>query len=803
MGEFEGNYMSAHKHVSEEDLFVGKIINYRRLKNIFYFDTETTTFSIEVFTDKILRFRYATYFDFENDFSYAIDPAFKPKDITVDFKEDELEYIIHTKFLRCHISKETGSKVITNHNGVIILQDEKGYHWQDDSSSGDSVVVNTFKIQSSEAYYGLGDKSWDLNLRGKKFQLWGSDTYGYGKDTDPVYKNIPFYIGLHHKRAYGIFLDNSFRSFFDFGNERKNVTSMWAQGGEMNFYFIYGPEITEVCESYTEITGKPELPPKWSLGFQQSKWSYYPEKVVRDLAKEFRSQKIPCDVIHLDIDYMDAYRCFTWDNERFPNPKKLIKDLEKQGFKTVVIIDPGIKIDPGYWVYDEGKEKNLFCKTTDGKLYRGSVWPGPCHFPDFTMPEARAWWEDLFEGLVKDGVDGVWNDMNEPAVFECGTFPNNIHHDYDGNPCTHKKGHNVYGMQMVRATYEGLKKLNKEKRAFAITRSAYAGTQRYAAMWTGDNVASWDHLKIAVRQCQRLSMSGISFVGSDIGGFIETPDGELFTRWIQAGLFHPFFRAHSSGDHGNKEPWIFGEEYTEIIRKFISIRYTFLPYLYTAFYQNTVKGTPVLRSLVMLDQKDPETYFRKAEFGVGDNLLTCPVDQPNVDGRWVYLPKGEWYNFWTNEFLIDIEEMWIDAPLDSLPLFVKASSVVPLGEAMEWVDQKVSESLKLNVYYGNDERNSQLYEDAGDGYEYKNEEYCLKEFTFSPNQEEGVIILKQKREGKYSPAYKTYEVKLIRTPFLLSKYTVDGEVFDDLNFDSDTKSYSISVPENFQELIFQ
>ena len=791
--------MESFKHVSNRDAFVGEVKEVYRKENRFFFTTEVTTFSIEVLSEKILRFRYAYYHDFDKDFSYAIDPKFASKDTSIDFSENEQQATISTKFIQCHISKSTGSKVITNHKGEIILQDEKGYHWQDEAATGGSVFVNTFKIQGGESFYGLGDKPCDLNLRGKRFQLWGSDTYAYGKDTDPVYKNIPFYIGLHHKKAYGVFFDNTFKTFFDFGKGRESVTSMWAMGGEMNFYFVYGPEITEVCENYADLTGKASLPPKWALGFQQSKWSYYPEKTVRELADEFRNREIPCDVIHLDIDYMDGYRCFTWDNERFPNPTQLIADLEKQGFKTVVIIDPGIKVDPGYWVYDQGKENDYFCRAADGKLYRGSVWPGPCYFPDFTNPEVRTWWEGLFDGLVKEGVAGVWNDMNEPAVFEHGTFPSSIRHDYDGNDCSHRKAHNVYGMQMVRATHDGLQKLNKDKRPFAITRSAYAGTQRYAAMWTGDNVASWDHLKIAVRQCQRLSMSGISFVGSDIGGFIETPDGELFTRWIQAAMFHPFFRAHSSGDHGDKEPWKFGEKYTKIIKRFISLRYQFIPYLYTAFYQHSINGAPILKSLAMIDQYDPETYYRKAEFGIGENLLTCPVDQPQVDGRWVYLPKGKWFNFWTNELYIDAEEIWIEAKLDSLPLFVKAGTVLPMGEAMEWVDQKKTDKLSLLCYFNTDETVSHLYDDQGDGYGYQSTVYSLKKFTLKGDRKQGLVSLTQEKEGEYQSEYKYYALQLIGIPFSVTTALIDGESVN-FEYDANSQLYTLEVSEAFETI---
>ena len=339
----------------------------------------------------------------------------------------------------------------------------------------------------------------------------------------------------------------------------------------MNYYFIFGPELSSVVEKYSLITGTPELPPLWALGYHQSKWSYYPEKKVKELAKEFRKRKIPCDAIHLDIEYMEEFKCFTWDESRFPDPRRLVAELEADGFKTVPILDPGIKIERGYQVYEEGVGKGYFCRRGDGPMMKGSVWPGPCHFPDFTDSKVRDWWAEMVGEFMKTGVHGIWNDMNEPAVFEIGTFPTDTRHDYDGHPCSHRKAHNVYGMQMARASFIGMKKAIFPRRPFALTRSGYAGLQRFAAVWTGDNLATWEHLWMANIQCQRLSISGVSFCGSDVGGFIGDSNGELHTRWMQLGVFHPFFRTHSSGDYIDQEPWSWGEPYTSAIRKAIEL----------------------------------------------------------------------------------------------------------------------------------------------------------------------------------------------------------------------------------------
>ena len=503
--------------------------------------------------------------------------------------------------------------------------------------------------------------------------------------TDPLYRAIPFYYGLRNGIGYGIFFDNTFRTFFDFASERSDVTSFWAHGGEMNYYFIYGPSLMEVAEGYTQLTGTCEMPPMWALGYHQCRWSYYPESRVRELADNFRRRKIPCDALYLDIDYMDGYRCFTWNNEHFPKPAQLIRDLDDEGFRTVVIIDPGIKIDPGYEIFDQGLANDYFCRRTDGPYVKGNVWPGECYFPDFTNPEVRNWWSGLFRDLIrKDGVSGVWNDMNEPALFDTSdrTVPHDVRHDYDGNPCSHRKAHNIYGMQMSRATYEGVKRYLYPERPFMITRASYSGGQRFASVWTGDNTSSWEHLRLANLQSQRLSVSGFSFVGSDIGGFNDLADGELFVRWLQCAIFHPLCRAHTMGDHGHgaaeidteaveakaaqvnsdQEPWSFGEEYEAVARKAIEFRYQILPLIYTAFWQHIQYGTPIIRPLAFLDHTDHETYGRMDEFSLGDHLLVCPVLQPESESRKLYLPHGKWFNYYTSEAIVGGQEVEVATP---------------------------------------------------------------------------------------------------------------------------------------------
>ncbi|MDT8347833.1 MAG: glycoside hydrolase family 31 protein, partial [Flavobacteriaceae bacterium] len=663
--------------------------------------------------DSILRFRYTLNHSNPNDFSYALNNDFTKGYNHLEVTEKP-EYIeICTRKLCCRVSKDQMQVSILDAEGNLLLEDENGFHYEESYTYGSNIVKMSKKSLPGESFYGLGDKPVDLNLRGKRFENWGTDQYAFGKTTDPLYKNVPFYLGLQQKRAYGIFFDNTFRSYFDFCNERHGVTSFWAHGGEMNYYFFYGPKAEDVIASYTELTGTPELPPLWALGYHQCKWSYYPESEVRDITNKFRALKIPCDAIYLDIDYMDGFRCFTWDEEKFPNPEKMIADLEEQGFKTIIIIDPGIKIDANYSVFKEALANDYFCKRADGDYMKGKVWPGECYFPDYTNPKVRTWWANLFKDLIaQKGVRGVWNDMNEPAVMEVPTktFPDDVRHDYEGNPCSHRKVHNVYGMQMARATYEGVKKFIYPKRPFVITRSAYSGTQRFSSFWFGDNVASWEHLSIANIQAQRMSISGMSFSGSDIGGFAEQPTGELYARWIQLGIFHPFCRTHSSGDHGEQEPWAFDDNITDIVREWINLRYQLLPYTYTAFWQYTEEGLPMLKPLFVYDQDDPQTHYRNDEFMYGKQLLVCPIVEPNARGRRMYLPRGSWFNFWENTKTIGGKEVWVDADIDKIPLFVKAGAIIPRYPVQQYVGEKTIDTLELLVYTDKVKEISEVYE---------------------------------------------------------------------------------------------
>lgn len=785
-----------------EKYYLTEITRYKQLNNVFLFYTASTILEVRILSENIIRFRYAADGVFQKDFSYAIDPALRDKSVYIKLKEDALKYDITTETLTCRIHKKNMKVVIYNSDKQVVCEDEQGFHWQQYILKGGKINYCSKHIQNNERFYGMGDKPTQMDIRGKRFENYGKDTYGFEKDQDPLYKNVPFYIGLHHGLSYGIFFDNTFRTIFDFGSENPAVTSFWARGGEMNYYFIYGPAMIDVVQQYGKLTGTAELPPLWALGYHQCKWSYFPEKQVKEIAREFRTRQIPCDVIYLDIDYMDGYRCFTWNKKYFPNPARMIKQLEEEGFKVVSIIDPGIKVDKNYAVYKEALDKKYFCTRADGDPIEGDVWPGKCNFPDYTNPVVRKWWANLFEGLIKAGIKGIWNDMNEPAVFEIGTFPEDVRHDFDGQPCSHRKAHNVYGMQMARATYDGVKKFMNGKRPFVITRSGYSGVQRYSSVWTGDNLATWEHLWVANMQVQRLNISGISFAGSDIGGFIGNPDGELYIRWLQMAVFHPFCRTHYAGlekGANPQEPWTFGPRIEFIAKKFITLRYQLLPYLYTTFWQQTYFGAPMIRPIVMLDQEDHETQHRMEEFMFGEKILICPIASPNVDGRHMYLPRGKWFNFWTDEVLHGGHELFVHAPLDKIPMFIKEGSVVPHYPKMQYVGEKIIDELTLHIYYSKPQNISYIFEDEGDGYGYKNKEYNIVKFTVNGNKNQFNIF--QTITGHFEPTYKWYKIVLHGLPFEADTYFVDGKAHKLSQKNYALGTVKFRVHRDFQEIV--
>ena len=795
------------------DRLPDKVVNVEVDQQNFLFSCENkAALKVVVYNEKIVRFRYTYNGQFERDFSYVLAKDFQIESTKIDTRETSSEYAIITKAIQIFVSKSDLRVKILDKDNHLILEDAKPYRARTTIHKGLIEVNISKKAAKDEYYFGLGDKSGNLNLRGQQLQNWNTDAFGFSKESDPLYRTVPFYYGVKEGHAYGIFFHNTYRSHFDFDSEVEGYTSFWAEGGEMDYFFMYGPELMAVSQSYHQITGTPELPPMWALGYHQCRWSYFPENRVLELAEQFREKQIPCDAIYLDIDYMDAYRCFTWDKAYFPRPKWMIERLKDAGFQTIVMIDPGIKAEEGYSIYDEGIEKDMFCKRTNGDLMIGPVWPEECVFPDYTHPKVRDWWKGLYKELYQEqGVSGFWNDMNEPAVFKVNsyTFPDEIMHDMDGEPNTHPRAHNIYGHQMSRSTYEGLKELSPEKRPFVLTRASFSGGQQYAAVWTGDNLATWEHLRLANIQCQRLSISGYSFVGTDIGGFAGEPEPELYLRWVQLGIFHPLFRTHSMGNHASgaslvdaeaiklaeafnrmdQEPWSFGDEITDSVRKAIELRYQLLPYLYTAFWQNISHGLPILRSLSFEDQSDKICLERENEFLFGDHIVVSPVLEEGQKGQLLYLPKGEWYHYYTKEQREGGKMGAVSLEMGYIPFYVRAGAVLPLFPVQQFVGEKIIEKMTLKVYAG--EAESTLYLDNGEGYAYEKGQFSLRKYRVGSGQ------IHQTIEGRYSGDLKSFELEWIGLKEQPEQLLIDGSSF---NFEYKNGVLIAEIPASFSDI---
>jgi alpha-glucosidase len=638
----------------------------------------------------------------------------------------------------------------------------------DDPRCGISLAGSEFRVakqlHDDEHVYGFGEKTGRLDKRGWKlggynYVMWNSDTPAYDSSTDPLYIAVPFFMVTRRGVAHGIYLDNTRRSFFDVGRERPDRLTFGADGGDLDYYFINGPDPKKVIERYTALTGRMPLPPLWALGYNQCRWSYYPESRVRLLADTFRQKKIPADGLWLDIHYLDGYKPFTWNHDRFPDPKKMISDLRAQGFHLVTILDghpPALK---GYAPYDSGMAGDHFVKSADGKVYEGPVWPSqaeknpaPSVFPDFSRPATREWWGGLYKSLLDAGVAGIWNDMNEPSVFDSlnGTMPPDVVFDNEGQPATSLEVHNVYGQLMSRSTFEGLSRLQPDQRAFVLTRSSFAGGQRYAAVWTGDATADWSSLRQSVSMLLGLGVSGFPFVGSDIGGFVRMPSAELCTRWLQVGVFYPFLRMHTEIATPDKEPWSFGWQFEAINKRAIELRYELLPYVYNVMQQASETGVPALRPLFLEFPDDERAAAIDDEFLFGSGLLVAPVLWEGATERDVYLPAGDWYDYWTGKHYAGNTTIHLPVTLNTIPILVRGGAFIFRQPVVQNTGEMPGNPLRVLVAPAA-ESESSFYEDDGESLQYRKGDFVRRRFRQTRDEQSTVIEISAP-EGTYRPA---------------------------------------------------
>jgi alpha-glucosidase len=723
--------------------------------------------AITPLSDDVIRVRFTRAQAFGRDHSYAVisnDLSGAKAKVSIGSGST----VLQTATLKLTIQHDPLRISFANTAGEILDAD--------DADRGIAFAGTEFRVakqlRDDEHVYGLGEKSGRLDKRGWQLGgyncvMWNADTYAHDSSTDPLYVSVPFYLVMRHGQAHGLFLDNTWRSSFDIGREEPNLLTFGAVNGELNYYFINGPDPKSVIARYTTLTGRMPLPPLWSLAYHQCRYSYYPEARVREIADTFRQKKIPADVIWLDIHYQDSYKPFTWDRERFPYPQKMIADLRAEGFRTICIVDAHPKKENGYAPYDAGLAENYFVKTPDGSVYAGPVWPakaeknpGPSVFPDFSNPAARQWWGSLYQSFLDIGVAGIWNDMNEPAVFDAarGTMPPDVVFDNEGQPSTHLELHNVYGQLMSRATFEGLSRLRPNERPFLLTRASYAGGQRYAAVWPGDNTSDWSSMRQSIPTLLGLGLSGFPFVGADVGGYAGMPSPELYTRWLQVGVFSPFMRSHSELAQPDKEPWAYGIKFEDINRRTIELRYELLPHIYNAMQQASQTGVPALRPLFLEFPGDENVAGMEDEFLLGDDLLAAPVLHEGDQVRAVYLPPGDWYDYWTGHRLAGGRSVNVPVTLNSIPLFVRGGGFIFRQPVVQSTAEMPGKPLRVLVAPAKESASS-LYEDDGETLAYRSGKYLKR--SFRETQRDGRTTIEiSAPEGSYRPAARDLVIEL-------------------------------------------
>ncbi|MDK0796203.1 glycoside hydrolase family 31 protein [Clostridium perfringens] len=597
------------------------------------------------------------------------------------------------------------------------------------------------KVNDCLAYYGLGEKGGDLNKKGCYTENFNTDDPETDDDSITYYKTIPFYVALKEEATYGIFFDNSFRSYFDMGKERGDRIFFGAIGGQIQYYFIPGENIKEVVKNYTALTGRMEMPPLWSLGYQQCRFSYFSQEEVRELVKTFEEKDIPLDVVYLDIDYMDGFRVMTFKTPNFDDAAGLISDLKEKGIRTITIIDPGVKVDEEYEVFKRGKEGNHFTKKLDGEIFIGAVWPGDSAFPDFSNKECREWWKSELKKFISEhGMDGIWNDMNEPCVFnnDHKTMLETCLHNSDNGVIEHKEFHNRYGFEMSRCSKEAQEELHPNERGFSMTRATYAGGQRYSSVWTGDNMSLWSQMRMSISMNANLGISGFSFIGNDVSGFGLDSSEELFIRWIEMGPFIPIFRNHSNMYTRRQEPWAFGPRAEKIAKKSIELRYELLPYIYDLYYISHKEGLPIFRPMIMEYEKDMNLLNMREQFMLGENMIVAPVLYEGERSKTVYLPKGSWFNYFTREKLQGGKWYKLPCELDEILVFVKEGAIIPTYNKKFRNVKERPKNILLKVFGEN--AKGFHYNDDGHTIEYLEGKYTYMDIKVVDGKEELKLI---------------------------------------------------------------
>lgn len=772
---------------------MNRFVIVQSLPNGLVLRADETVIAITALRPDIWRVRIGRHGELPEDASWAVREPARHHDCDISaVRDDDALVTLRTSQSVARVSLASGALEFIDAQEREILADAMDSPFE----TGRQGFVLNKTLGPNVHIFGLGDKPTQLDHRQQSFSQWNTDSYAFHEGQNPLYKDIPFFMGFDAGRAFGMLLDNTWRKFFDFGVSDPAVIRCGALGGDIDYYVLTGPTPKDVVTAYHWLTGPPPLPPKWALGYQQSRYSYETEDEVRTLALHLRENNIPSDVIWLDLHALDRRRSFTIDDNAFPTFRKMIDDLHVMAFKVVLIADLHIArvTDEPYAPYRLGLEQNAFVHTADGTLYVDEAWGGPSVFPDFADARARAYWAHLFqEPYGTLGVDGIWNDMNEPAIFNgLGTFIPEVRHRIDAPGFTprnasHAEIHNVYGMLNARATREGLLNIAPDRRPFVMMRASYAGGHRYGVTWTGDNVATWQHLRLSTPMLLSLGLSGFSFAGANLGGFVGSSNPDLLTRWLQVGMFNPIADNHADLGTRPQEPWVDGPDHLRIRREAIAERYRLLPYLYTLAEETSRTGMPMMRPLFLefpsasggevLDRQTP------SQFMLGADLLIAPPPYGEIPGEYeVTLPPGGWYDFRTG-YRVETDRrakitgnsgtvtelanspahqshlVTITPVADRIPVYARAGAIIPHHDTISFTSETPSGPLRLAIYAA-DQCDGDVYDDDGESFGYRNGDFLRQHFTARFQANGRFIVTLGQRAGNRRPWWTSIEITI-------------------------------------------
>ena len=661
---------------------------------------------------------------------------------------------------------------------VRALQAEKGPVPHFVTGEKEGKVTFTISLNKDDMIFGLGEAVRGINKRGHLYRAWNSDDFSHTENKASIYASHNLLLFFGPQKLFGVYFDDPGAVEFDLGYTRGDTAAITSENGDLSVYVIEGENLTAICREFRGLIGRSYLPPKWAFGYIQSRWGYESDPELRQVVKEHRDRHIPLDGVCMDIDYMDDYKDFTWDEKKFPDLKKFNQDMRDEHIRLIPIIDAGVKQLKGYDTCDEGLEKGYFVKKADGKPFVGAVWPGRSYFPDFLREDVRVWFGDQYGRLMDQGVEGFWNDMNEPALFYSeesiaeafavadqlrnenldinsafalkdafnGTANamadyRRFYHEVDGKTIRHDKVHNLYGAFMTRAADEGFRRYDASKRFLMFSRASFIGAHRYGGVWQGDNNSWWAHIKLNLQMLPSLNMCGFLYTGADLGGFGCNTTEDLLLRWLQLGVFTPLMRNHSAKGTREQEAYRFAN--WEDMRDILTVRYALVPYLYSEFMKAALTDGMYFRPLAFDYPTDDTACRVEDQVMLGEDCMIAPVYEQNVRGRHVYLPEDMLMVRFRSAQDYDLTPMeaghyWIEMALDEMPLFIRRGHVIPLAKPAEYVEGIDHTDLKL-LGWLDEGVTITLYNDDG--------------YTTAPNLEKGSAAITVTVEGETALAH--------------------------------------------------